>query len=91
MKNGLTECDAGESFGSSIGTSRNIPAHSGLTVTNGSLNSAVADCGCKNIDGYTISATEETLYLRQLLAQFSSPSTLLSSSISISTDSILGV
>lgn len=45
MKNGLTECDAGDSFGSSMGTSRNIPAHSGLTVTNGSLNSAVADCG----------------------------------------------
>lgn len=43
MKNGLTECDAGESLGSSMGRSRSIPAHSGLTVTRGSLNSAIAD------------------------------------------------
>lgn len=45
MKYGLIECEAGDNFGSSMGTSRNIPAHSGRTVTNGSLNSAVADCG----------------------------------------------
>lgn len=43
MKYGLTACAAGPNFASSTGKSLNIPAHSGLTAINGSLNSAVAD------------------------------------------------